>query len=76
MIVKHISTIDKIREKMTLVERLRQLAKLYNISNNYIHETLLEAANEIVKLNSQLDTYDKQLQDAAQDALDNWERNQ
>ncbi len=42
------------KDERSLVEKLRQLAKWYNLSNPYTHQVLLDAADEIENLQSEL----------------------
>ena len=45
---------NKPTDDRPLVEKLRQLAKWCNLSNPYVHRTLLEAADEIESLQKEL----------------------
>ena len=41
--------------ELTLVEKLRQASKWYNLSNSYAHNLLLEAAKEIERLENEVE---------------------
>jgi hypothetical protein len=46
----------KIKDDRPLVDKLRQLAKWYNLSNPYAHNVLLEAADKLDEQERELDS--------------------